>query len=321
LKEKLKQLFTNPVELIDNLIVIQEEAEEVNQKLTNKAFSEKWKEANKQDIMTGGGLEFQKNWYLQLYGFNHFDDLKNFLSDKEVVLDAGCGPGYKSAMFAELSPETLVIGMDFSEAIYIAKDKYKHLDNLFFIKGDIADTHLRPDSIDYVSCDQVLHHTSNPPATFEHLTSITKKGGDFATYVYAKKALSRELLDDYFRNHASDYSNEELWEMSRQLTELGKRLSELKIEVDIPAVPLLGIKGGKQDLQRFIHWDFMKCFWNEQAGWDYSVTTNFDWYSPTNAFRYSETEFRTMINNNHLDIIHFHAEPACFAGRFRKPAE
>ena len=37
-------------------------------------------------------------------------------------------------------------------------------------------------------------------------------------------------------------SEEELWQMAEQLTELGRRLSDLKISVDVPAVPALGIK-------------------------------------------------------------------------------
>ncbi len=59
-----------------------------------------------------------------------------------------------------------------------------------------------------------------------------------------KKALPRELLDDYFRLATHDIPNEQLWEMSAQLTELGKCLSDLKVTIDSPDIPLLGIKGG-----------------------------------------------------------------------------
>ncbi len=136
--------------------------------------------------------------------------------------------------------------------------------------------------------------------------------------MYAKKALPRELIDDYFRVETKSLSNEQLWNLSKQLTNLGKTLSELKIDVDIPDIPLLGIKGGKQDIQRFIYWNFLKCFWNTELGYDTSVSTNFDWYSPSNAKRYSEEEFKDMINQNNLLIKYFHSEEACYSGRFLK---
>jgi SAM-dependent methyltransferase len=317
--EQIGRLFSEEIKIEGNLIMLHDDyASEYEQKLTNEAFTEKWKEAEKDNVMTGEGLEFQKKWYLDLYGFASNEELSEFLSYKAVILDAGCGLGYKAAFFAELSPKSLVIGMDFSDSVYIAREKYKSIPNLFFIKGDIGNTRFQPNSIDYVSCDQVMHHTSNPPKTLNHFNMITKLGGEIATYVYAKKALPRELIDDYFRKETSNCSNEELWELSNQLTTLGKVLSDLKVSVDIPDIPLLGIKGGRQDLQRFLYWNFLKCFWNEDLGITYSVSTNFDWYSPTNAFRYSENEFKQMIDDNNLEIIHLHKEEACYSGRFKK---
>lgn len=106
--------------------------------------------------------------------------------------------------------------------------------------------------------------------------------------------------------------------MSRQLSELGKRLQELNVSFEAPEVPLLGIKGGKYDIQRFIYWNFIKCFYNEELGMDTSVITNFDWYSPSNAKRYSQEEFKKMGEDNKLKLLYFHAEEACFGARFQK---
>jgi len=133
-----------------------------------------------------------------------------------------------------------------------------------------------------------------------------------------KKALPRELLDDHFRKFVKQLSTGQLWQMAEQLTELGKTLSELNIQVDVPEIPVLGIKGGKYDLQRFIYWNFIKCFWNEEFGWKNSVSTNFDWYAPSNAFRYTENEFKEWVLKNNLRILHFHKEEACYSGRFER---
>jgi hypothetical protein len=83
-------------------------------------------------------------------------------------------------------------------------------------------------------------------------------------------------------------------------------------------IPMLNIKGGNYDLQRFIYWNFIKCFWRDDWGIKVSDATNFDWYSPSNAKRYSEEEFKKMIEDNTLDIVTFHKEEACYSGRFKK---
>jgi SAM-dependent methyltransferase len=313
----LNDLFEHQVALEGNFIISGTTSSDKNQSQTNEVFSEKWYKVQREDQVQKME-EFQKEWYLKLYGFQDQDELSSFLQSKNTILDAGCGLGYKAAWFAELAPESLVIGMDFSEAAKIAAQKYDHITNLYFVQGDIAETGLISGSVDYVSCDQVIMHTENPEKTFHHLSGLLSEKGEFACYVYAKKALPRELLDDYFRSATHDISTEDLWNMSAQLTELGKRLTELELEIDVPDIPLLGIKGGKYDIQRFIYWNFLKCFYKED--WDKGLndSTNFDWYSPSNARRFSEKEFRNMARESNLKPSFFHSEEACYSGRFKR---
>lgn len=302
----MNDIFKEEIIIDKNFIDVKSKSEAINQQHTNEAFSEKWTEYENTKEKEKF-YNMQREWYLKLYGFESEDELAKFLSTKKYIFDAGCGLGYKAKWFADLSPNSVVIGMDFSDACIIAAKNYKDTKNLYFIKGDIADVPFKENSIDYVSCDQVIMHTEIPEYTFKELTRITKNnGGEFSCYVYAKKALPRELIDDYFRIETKNLSNEQLWEMSRQLTELGKTLSELKIEVDIP------------DIQRFIYWNFLKCYWNEEQGRENSDMINFDWYSPSNAKRYSEEDYKKMINENNLIIKYFHIEEACYSGRFVK---
>ena len=113
-------------------------------------------------------------------------------------------------------------------------------------------------------------------------------------------------------------SKEELWDMSKQVTVLGKNLSDLNVSVEVPDIPTLEIKGGTYDLQRFIYWNFLKCFWNEGLGKETSIVTNYDWYSPSNARRYSEQEVRDLVEENRLEVRYFHQEDACHSGRFSR---
>ncbi len=306
----------SPITVDGNFAIRTDTSQQANQQQTNAVFSEKWGKYDQSDEKERL-YEFQRSWYLKLYGFETEDDLRAHLLTCDVVFDAGCGLGYKAAWFARLAPQTLVIGMDFSDAARQAAVNYTDLPNLFFVQGDIAKTGLRDGSVAYASCDQVIMHTENPELTFSELARITyRNGGQVACYFYAKKALPRELLDDHFRTACSQLSHDELWAMSAQLTELGRRLTELNISLDVPDIPALGIKGGTYDIQRFIYWNFLKCFWNADLGPETSLSTNFDWYSPSNARRFSEKEVRDIVSANDLSEIFFHAEEACYAGRF-----
>jgi ubiquinone/menaquinone biosynthesis C-methylase UbiE len=314
---KINQLFSVDVEVFQNKIHYRTNdlVNQKNQDQTKNVFSDKWSEVAKYKQVEKL-YEFQFEWFLSLYGFDSENSLKDFLSTKKIILDTGCGLGYKAAWFAKLAPHAIVIGIDISDAIDIAAEKFKSLENLYFIKGDIADTKLHDNVIDFTVCDQVIMHTESPEKTFSHLSSKTSNNGEFACYVYSKKALPRELVDDYFRSATHEITNEDMWKFSKQLTELGKRLSELNVTFESPDLPLLGIKGGTYDIQRFIYWNFLKCFWKEEWGFDLSMSTNYDWYSPSNAKRFSKSEFLDLVNTNQLKVVSFHEEEACYSGRF-----
>lgn len=291
-----------------------------NKNLTNKAFSTKWEQySNEKDREQKKYLEFQKKWFLKLYGFKNETSLSKYLKKYEYILDAGCGLGYKSAWLASLAPKSIIIGIDYSSASQIAyhkyRDKYK---NLIFAQGDIASTKLPDNKIGFVVCDQVIMHTDNPLLTLQEMSRITADKGEVCCYWYKKKALPRELLDDYFRSYTTKLTNKELWQLSKDVMALGKMLSKLKIKKKFPSIPSLGIVGGKMDLQRFIYWNFIKCFWSDELGYATSLSTNFDWYSPQNAKRFSKDEVFKDLKLAKLIKKTFHEEEACFSGRFVK---
>lgn len=318
MKDVLQSLFVSEIEVTGNFIETRAAANNSpNQTQTNDVFSDKWQQVAGLEARQKF-YETQYDWFLKLYGFDTEAALAEFLANRRFILDAGCGLGYKSSWLARLAPDSTVIGVDISDAVNLAAQTYAEIPNLYFFRSDIANTGLTPDSIDFVLCDQVIMHTEEPETTFQHLSSITKPGGEFACYVYAKKALPRELLDDYFRQRTHEISADKMWQFAEQLTELGKRLSEVNATFDAPDIPLLGIKGGRYDVQRFVYWNFLKCYWNEEWGFEMSKATNYDWYAPSNAKRYSRSEFEEMVTANGLAFSYFHEEEACYSGRFLK---
>ncbi len=317
--ERLKKMFAKDIFIQGNKISFdQPDSNKAdNQVQTSDIFSDKWVEAAEYDSIEKM-YSFQLDWFLKLYGFETKEKLVSFLKDKHTIIDTGCGLGYKAAWFAELAPHAVVLGTDISDAIDVALKNYAHVPNLFFFRGDIANTGLKNGVIDFTVCDQVIMHTEEPEITFKHLSDITSAKGEFACYVYSKKALPRELVDDYFRKATHEIPNDKMWEFSAQLTELGKRLSELNVSFDCPEIPMLGIRGGVIDVQRFIYWNFLKCFWKEDWGFDLSKSTNYDWYAPSNAKRFSKEEFLDMAKANDLKVTFLHQEEACYSGRFAK---
>ena len=315
----IADLFRCPLALVRGVYLAGDPHASADERHTSAAFSEKWttlkQDASDQDE---GWKQFQFRWYLRCYGYDSEAEFAAALAPRGTILDAGCGPGYKAAWLAQLNPSALVVAMDLSDSIFVAAERYAALPNLLFVKGDIADTPFVDGTFDLISCDQVLHHTDQPPATVREFARILADDGLLNTYVYAKKALPRELLDEHLREYGKELSSNELWALSDQLTQLGKTLSDLEITIDVPDMPALGIKGGKQDLQRFLYWNFIKCFWNPEHGHEASKLINFDWYAPSTAFRYTRNEFSAMLAAAGFTPEFLHSEEACHSGRFVK---
>ena len=291
-----------------------------SQRKTNEAFSEKWTNYSNEELAEQETLfQYQKDWFLKLYGFENEKKLKEFCKNTKVIFDMGCGLGYKSAWLAALAPKSTIIGIDYSNSIFTAYERYKNsFPNLYFAQGNIANTQLHANISDLTICDQVIMHTDDPQETLKELARITSDMGTICCHWYKKKSLPREHLDEYFRNNVTKLNNEELWQLSEDVLKLGKTLSDLNITTNFPSIPALGIQGGEMDLQRFIYWNFIKCFWNEELGYSTSLTTNFDWYSPVNAKRFSKEEVLLDLGRANLTTNFFHEEEACYSGRFSK---
>jgi hypothetical protein len=98
---------------------------------------------------------------------------------------------------------------------------------------------------------------------------------------------------------------EECMEVSEAITKFGKALSDIKVEITIPAdIPILDIKAGTYDLQRWIYWNIFKCYWNDSMDWTSNVVTNFDWYHPLFAHRHTPEEVRGWFVEQGLVINH-----------------
>ena len=268
---------------------------------TEMAFSEKWK-THHQNHHAKDWIEFQRKWFLERFDWKSFSMFKKFLKSKNNILDAGTGIGNSAKMLA-VNKSTTVFALDASDSIDFAYRNYGSHSNIHFIQADIRQLPFKKSFFDYIFSDQVLHHTKNTATSFKYLTKFLVKSGFISIYVYNKKAPIREYVDDYVRKKTVKMSVAECTEFSKDMAYLGKALSKLKKKITIPRdIPLLGVKAGTYDVQRFVYWNFLKCFWDESDNFQRSVGVNFDWYYPKFAYRHTTSEVKKWFRDTKLRI-------------------
>jgi SAM-dependent methyltransferase len=270
---------------------------------TTRAFSAKWRRAP--DFgHEEKSRRFYVDWYLRRYRFGSLDGLAAFLKPKRHVLDAGTGTGRDTRLYADHCPGQ-VFGVDISDAIDSAHRHLHRYPNVHLLQADLTRLPFPPGFFDFIACDQVLHHTRDTGASFRRLAAHLAPGGDLAIYVYRKKSPIREMADDYLRGVAARMTEEEAWELAERLTELGRSLSALDAAVTVPEIPALGIRAGTYDVQRFVYWHMLKCYWNPALEYGDSVITNFDWNRPRYAHRHTADEVRGWFTEARLEIVTF----------------
>lgn len=282
---------------------------------TVDSFSWKWQKATGYRTST---IAHYTKWYLDRYGFQSEARLADLLRGKTRILDAGTAHGRDAAMYARNSTAT-VFGLDISAGIRNAYRDLRDVPTLHLVQGDLTRLPFAPAFFDFIGCDQVIHHTPDTRASLFHLVDHLAPGGHIAFYVYRKKGPIREFCDDYIRARTVGMPPEEVLEISEAITKLGKALTDLHVTVDVPEdIPILGIKAGPQDIQRFIYWNVFKCYYNDTMDWDSNVITNFDWYHPLHAHRHTEPEVRGWCDEARLAIEHLDVQESGISVLARK---
>lgn len=270
---------------------------------THTSFKDKWEKSGDDffaDLLNESS-EITR-WVLGRNGFKSFDELRVFLEQKKNILDAGCGNGRVTNLFASLS-STKITGIDFSSAI-VARRNLKNRTNVTIKEADLLSDLSHLGIFDFIYCQEVLHHTGDARKGFENLTEILAPEGEIAIYVYKKKAPIREFVDDFIRDQIKNLSYEDALAVCSGLTELGKSLSEANLRVNVPSVPVLGIAEGEYDVQRFLYHFFVKCFWNPGLSRKENDVINYDWYHPEDCTRHTLDEVREWYRSKNLTIMH-----------------
>lgn len=278
---------------------------------TSDVFGFKWQQ--RATFEGAASLARMREWLLERYGDPSGAQWLDGSPGPPVVLDAGCGAGMSALeLFAPVFERIRYIGTDISDAVDVARARFAERGiEAGFLQADLHSLPFAPGSIDVIFSEGVLHHTDSTRAAIEAIVPLLKPRGWLLFYVYRRKGPIREFTDDLLRARVQDMAPQEAWAALRPITQLGKALGELGVELDVPeAVDLLGIPAGPIDLQRFFYWHVLKAFYRPELTLEEMHHINFDWYAPVNAHRQSPEEVRRWCADAGLDIARERIEDA-----------
>lgn len=98
----------------------------------------------------------------------------------KIILDAGCGSGYKSLVLAEANPGAKIVGIDLSEeSVKLAKQRleYHGFDNAEFHTLSIYDVPELNYQFDYINCDETLYLLPDISLALQAMKAVLKPEG------------------------------------------------------------------------------------------------------------------------------------------------
>ena len=279
---------------------------------TEDTFGYKWSKRETYESATG--LAHMRAWLIDRYGAPEDFAFLGNSPDKPLMLDAGCGASYSALeLFEPVLHRIRYLGADISEAIDVARLRFgeRGFHDAAFMQADLTQLPLPDASVDVIFSEGVLHHTDSTEGALRALAPKLKPGGTFMFYVYREKGPIREFTDDYIREKLQALSPEDAWNAVEPLSELGKVLGDLDIEIEIPRdIDLLDIPAGRINLQRLFYWHIFKAFYRPDMTLDEMTHINFDWYAPRNAHRQTVDEVRAWCADVGLEIDRERVEEA-----------
>jgi 2-polyprenyl-3-methyl-5-hydroxy-6-metoxy-1,4-benzoquinol methylase len=101
-------------------------------------------------------------------------------TEEKIILDAGCGSGYKTLSLAESNPNAKIVGIDISaESIDLAHQRLKFhgFDNVEFHCLSIENLPILGMEFDYINADEVLYLLSEPTSGLRAMKAVLKPDG------------------------------------------------------------------------------------------------------------------------------------------------
>ncbi|AFY56296.1 methylase involved in ubiquinone/menaquinone biosynthesis [Rivularia sp. PCC 7116] len=227
----------------------------------------------------------------------YFRNQKVIDTKGKVILDAGCGSGYKSLVLAEANPGAKIIGIDISEeSIKLARQRleFHGFDNAEFHVLGIDDLSQSNWKFDYINCDELLYLFDDIGKALKAMKAVLKPEGIIRSnlhssiqrfnYFCAQKVFTMMGLMD---GNPEDLEMEIVVEIMKALKDtvyLKKITWNSKYE---------GEHGKEKILMNYLF----------QGDKGYTIAEMFD------GFRTADLEFISMVNQGEWNLIDLFKEP------------
>jgi 2-polyprenyl-3-methyl-5-hydroxy-6-metoxy-1,4-benzoquinol methylase len=118
----------------------------------------------------------------------YFRNRKVINTEGKLILDAGCGSGYKSLVLATANPGAKIVGIDLSEeSVKLARHRlqYHGFENAEFYAIKIEELPSLGLQFDYINADEVLYLLPDPLAGLQAMKSVLKPDGIIRTNLHS----------------------------------------------------------------------------------------------------------------------------------------
>ena len=191
----------------------------------------------KEQVISYDEADFSEGEFNLINQINHYLLRKNIsLSEKDLIVDLGCGPGNISEKLAIKWPNTEVVGIDGSKEMILRAEynksistNQKKLKNLRYICSDIKDiksnNFLLTKRISLLVSNSLIHHITNLEDFFKTIRSLSsnitvnfhkdlKRPFDEKSALELKAKCSKKyneiLTNDYYASLRASYTFKEL---------------------------------------------------------------------------------------------------------------
>jgi len=118
--------------------------------------------------------------------------LENSWFEEKRCLDAGCGAGIAADALSRIKG-TRVYAVDFSKpCLALARKRLSNFGNCSLWEASLLELPFKNDSFDFVNCNSVLHHLTNPLKALSELSRVLSSSGWLFLGVYGAGGLANE---------------------------------------------------------------------------------------------------------------------------------
>lgn len=215
----------------------------------------------------------------------------------KVILDAGCGTGYKSLILAEANPGARIVGIDISaESVKLAQQRLQHhgFDNVEFHVLPVQELSTLNYQFHYINCDELLYLFPDLTVALKAMKAVLHPDGIIRSNLHSSlQRFSYFRAQKVFTMMGLMDGNPEELEMEITVETMKALKDNINLKVNTWNSAYEGEDGKERILMNYLF----------QGDKGYTITDLFT------ALRGSDLEFISMVNWRKWDLLDLFKEP------------